>query len=260
MARKKTEVIKEIDAVIEEAEKEKKAEEEKKKKDETKYGKRVHVMQERHIIHCRGTFVTEYLGSLPGSKQIYTDYIASKAPDAMTMAQEIELYGQEDVENNKRTKIPRDADGDLCILDYQVRGFLKNAAEALKRAGILNVTAYVKNLSQLVFISGSEEFTPALKTIKLIKPEKAAISLNERPLMANTPKGQRVGIASSESLPPGTTFEFYLSLLNKKFEPAVLSWLEYSWFSGLGQWRTAGHGRFRVDIERKGKWIPVEEA
>ena len=53
-------------------------------------------MKETHM-KVRLTFTTPILGSAPGNEDIYRTYIASKAPDARKMEQDIEDYGVEGV-------------------------------------------------------------------------------------------------------------------------------------------------------------------
>lgn len=260
---------KETDAITEEMEAEKKAlkeieqaaEKAAKKaaaKETAKYGKRVHIVPEE-TIHLRGTFIEDYLGSKPGSLQIFTDYVASKAPNAKTMKEEIELYGEEDVEDIKTTKLYKDKDGSFCIINYQLRGFLKAAAKALKRSGILTVTAHEKVITDCIRVSGTPSYRPLERYIKLRPPKGTREYLNQRPLRADTPQGERVALASSEALLAGTQFEFWMHLFTKKYEGAALSWMEYGAYSGLGQWRTSGLGRFMLEVEINGQWVPLEE-
>ena len=252
--------IREIDKLIEEESKKKEgALTKEEKKDQKKYGKRVHVLSER-VIHCRGTFIEEVLGGLPGDKQVFSTYVASKAPDAKTMTEEIELYGEEDVEMQQTTVFPRDKDGDICILNYQFRGFFKSAAKALKRAGLLEVTAHEKVINDLIKVSAKPDRRRMDRWIKLIPPKGATTYLRQRPIRGNTPQGERSALASSEALPAGTTFEFYVHLLSKKIAGATLSWMEFGMLTGLLQWRNSGCGRFEVEVEEDGEWIPLEDA
>lgn len=250
----------ELDEVTEEATVDEKADKEEKeaKKNEKKFGKRVHVVPQT-VLHLRMTFIEEVLGGWPGDEQIYSKYVASKAPDAMTFKEEVEIFGQEDVEMQNTTIFPRDKNGRVCVKEYQLRGFLMSAAEALKRAGLLEITAHKKVITQLVKFSASkgDRIDP---WIPLIIPKGKAIYLNQRPIRGNTPKGEITALASSEALPAGTMFECYAFLFNPKLEGALLSYLEYGKVNGLLQNRNAGCGRFTVEVERNGKWIPVEEA
>ena len=66
-----------------------------------------------------------------------------------------------------------------------------------------------------------------------------------RPLRAQTMQGERVSLALSEQIPAGATCEFTIVLLCDDHEKAVREWLDYGRFSGIGQWRNSGKGRFR---------------
>ena len=54
----------------------------------------------------------------------------------------------------------------------------------------------------------------------------------------------RVSLAISEEIPAGATVEFSVTLLCEDHEKAVCEWLDYGRFSGIGQWRNSGKGRF----------------
>lgn len=268
MAKKMTEEEKaerkakrELDKLTEEANTDKEAEKAAKaaKKEEKKYGKRVHVVPET-VLHCRGTFLDEVLGGWPSDPQIFSTYVASQAPDAMTFKEEVEAFGEEDVEMNNTYIFPKDKTGKICVLSYQFRGFLITAAQALKRAGLMEITAHEKVITQLIKISASPKPGKIEKWIPLHPPKGTATYLRQRPIRVKTPQGENTALASSEALPADTTFEFYVHILSEKYKNAVLSWLEYGWISGLLQWRNSGCGQFRTEIEVDGKWIPVEEA
>ena len=52
-------------------------------------------------MKVRITMTEDMLGTLPGDPQIYKNYIASKAPDASTITDEIEAIGAAQVYDNK---------------------------------------------------------------------------------------------------------------------------------------------------------------
>ena len=209
-------------------------------------------------IKLKRIYIEEVLGGLPGDKQVFSTYVASKAPDAKTMQEEIEMYGEEDVEMQQTTIFPKDKDGNICILDYQFRGFFKSAAQALKRAGLLEVTAHEKVINDLIKISAKPDKRRIDRWIKLCPPKGASMYLRQRPIHVRTPQGERSALASSEALPAGTTFEFYIHLLTKKISGAALSWMEFGTLNGLLQWRNSGCGRFEVEVEDGGEWTPLE--
>ena len=73
----------------------------------------------------------------------------------------------------------------------------------------------------------------------------------ERPLRAQTPMGERVSIAKSESVPAGATAEFEIECLDPKLEDMVRECLDYGAKRGLGQWRNSGKGRFEWEEIRE---------
>lgn len=235
------------------AAKKEKAEE---KKQAGKYGKRVHLSPAS--IHLRCQFIEPVLGSNPGSNQVASDYVSKLAPDAKSRKEEVELYGEEDVEDTLTTKFYQETVNGhkkYYILTYQFEGFLKAAAEALKRAELTNVVAFKKTLNQIVFASGTNSVSPIERKIEIIRPEKTGIRTNQRSLKASTPKGDRTALASSEEIAKGATFELWIHLLDKKVADFILSLIEYGELSGIGQWRNAGYGRFRTEIEvEPGVW------
>lgn len=66
----------------------------------------------------------------------------------------------------------------------------------------------------------------------------------QRPLRANTPQGERISLACSETVPAGTTMEFTAKCLVDGQMDVVREWLDYGKLRGFSQWRNAGKGRF----------------
>lgn len=46
------------------------------------------------------------------------------------------------------------------------------------------------------------------------------------------------------TIPDGSSVEFTILLFDEKLEPAVREWLDYGKYSGFGQWRNSGKGRY----------------
>lgn len=70
----------------------------------------------------------------------------------------------------------------------------------------------------------------------------------QRSLRANTPQGERVGLANSEEIAAGAKMEFSILVMSDDLVPAVKEWLSYGKLRGLGQWRNSGKGRFLCEI------------
>ena len=192
------------------------------------------------------------LGMSPASEDIYSQYIASRAPDAMTRDEEIEAFGAADVEERGTTVFPKLADGTPYLYDYQIKGFFKDACGCLNRltkkesepgkrskkkvaaneSGKL--TAFKKVIDGLIFVSP--------RMIPLNMP--GELTICQRPLRAQTAQGERIALASSEEAPAGTSIEFEIMMLDPDHEAVVREWLDYGALRGLGQWRNSGKGRF----------------
>lgn len=81
------------------------------------------------------TFTEPVLGTCPGNPKIAEEFVASKAPDASTMEEEIAALGVEAVQNKSMTVFPRDENGNPFFYDYQIKGFFKDACGCLARVG-----------------------------------------------------------------------------------------------------------------------------
>ena len=95
------------------------------------------------------------LGSSPNTKEIYSEFIASKAPDAASVADEVEAVGADEVTEKGTTVFPRNDDGEPVIWDYQLKGFMKDACGALRRVpGTLSskCKAYKKVIDGTIFV------------------------------------------------------------------------------------------------------------
>lgn len=77
-------------------------------------------------MKVRLTFLEPVLGTWPSSENIARDYIASKAPDASTIEDEIAALGADAVAEKGKTVFPR-TNGQPILYDYQIKGFFKDA-------------------------------------------------------------------------------------------------------------------------------------
>lgn len=185
------------------------------------------------------TFQEPLLGTLPGSEDLYMDYIATKVPEdeRTKIEDEVAALGVDAVAEKKMTVFPKLPDGSPFVYDYQVRGFFKGSCGALRKvskARSAKLKAYKKEVDQLIFVY----------------PRKIPIQLSgdmdviSRPLRAATPQGDRVAIAASESAPAGSSIALQIICFDDNDMKIVREWLEYGMFNGLGQWRNSGMGRF----------------
>jgi hypothetical protein len=192
------------------------------------------------------TFTEELLGTASADPEIHAEFIASKGPNAQTLAEEVEALGEAEVIEKAMTIFPRDADGDPSLWDYQVKGFFKDACGMLARAkGTKSsaLKAYRKIIDGLIFV--------APRQIKLVMPPGGKVGSCQRPLRAQTAQGERIALAHSETVPAGTTIEIDITAMELgkadgkvTLEECVAEWLTYGALRGFGQWRNSGKGRF----------------
>lgn len=189
-------------------------------------------------LKVRLTFIEPLLGTSPANEDVYRDYIGSKAPDAASIEDEVAALGVDAVADKGMTVFPRNADGVPILYDYQLKGFFKDTCGGLRKVSgtrSSKIKAYKKEIDKLIF------------------PEPREIPINfageigecQRPLRASTAQGERVSLAISEEIPTGATIEFTVVCLCDDHEKAVREWLDYGRFSGIGQWRNSGKGRFK---------------
>lgn len=190
-------------------------------------------------MRIRVTFLENILGTNPNNKEIFSDYISSKAPDAKTRDEEVEEFGADEVRDKQTTVFNRTADGKPFFYDYHVKGFFKDTCGALRQVKgteCSGVKSYKKLIDGLIFVF------PRKVVFNDVLPEE--ITLCERPLRASTPQGERVALACSESIPAGKKIEFTIELLKPELKDWVVEMLNYGVYRGFGQWRNASHGRF----------------
>lgn len=183
-------------------------------------------------------FTDEILGTASADPELHSRYIASKAPDAPKLSEEVAAVGVDEVEGNSMTVFPRDGEGEPILWDYQVKGFFKDACSMLRRADgtkSKGIKAFKKEIDGLVFVEPRQ-----------IRLDLQGMEMHERqrPLRAATAQGERIALAHSEACPEGTTARFDVVLLKDDLEPAVREWLDYGAMRGIGQWRNSGRGRF----------------
>ena len=184
-------------------------------------------------------FTEPMLGTKPSNKEIFGDWVASKAPDGDKRKEELD--SAEHAEEGGTTVFARD-NGEPGIYDYQIKGFFKDACAALNRSDsefrdkMEKLSAYKTKIDQCIFVYP--------RFIKFTIPEGSSISMLERPLRADTPQGPRIALARSEIVPVGTTISFELQVLSKDLQRWVQLCLDYGKMRGIGQWRNASYGRF----------------
>ncbi len=215
-------------------------------------------------LKIRITTTQEMLGTTAGNSDIVRDFIASKVKDSKDPNIDKEARAAEEVEATEKTLAERTEeqlenamtifpvqDGKPFIWDYQVKGFLKAAVLALciesgaytkeqqKKLGLTKYM-YKRTVDNLWF--------PFPRRIILDMP--GPLTVIQRPLRAETMRGERICLAISEAAPIGTTFECEIKYMNPVHHDIIRECLDYGALKGLLQWRNAGFGRF--------KWAEVQ--
>ena len=75
-------------------------------------------------------------------------------------------------------------------------------------------------------------------------PEGGEIGTCQRPLRASTAQGERIALASSETVPAGSFIDVEITILKDDLEDMVKECLAYGKLHGMMQWRNSGKGRF----------------
>lgn len=191
-------------------------------------------------LKVRLTFTEDVLGTASADKNIHSEFIASKAPDAPSREEEIAALGVEEVERKEMTVFPRMKDGTPMLWDYQIKGFFKDTCSALQRC---------KGESYAKESCGLKAFKKIIDGCIHPGPREIAIHMSgpmgncQRSMRAQTPQGDRTALANSEAVPAGSYVELEI-MCPSLYEKAVREWLDYGRFRGIGQWRNSGKGRF----------------
>lgn len=192
--------------------------------------------------------ITRILGAQAANPKVHSEFISAKAAKQEKGEEQTAMLPKEELEKKGLTVFLRD-DGVLCLADYAIKGFLKEALGVIKsQVKIGSPTTKVDNLilvepEYIHFTRGG-------------KPVTDADEIFERPLRAMTMQGPRVSVSASEIIRPDWEIEFTLTLIaNEKTAKSVaLTWnvveeaLNYGAIKGLGQWRNGQNGRFSWEI------------
>jgi hypothetical protein len=188
-------------------------------------------------LKAKITFLEELLGTASADPEIHREFIASKAPNAPSLSEEVKAVGADEVIEKSMTIFPRNIDGNPILWDYQIKGFFKDACGMLRKVSgttSAGIKAFKKEIDGLVFVFPRQiqiNFTGEIGTC-------------QRPLRASTAQGERIALANSETIPAGASVEITVKCLSDTHEKAVREWLDYGVLRGLGQWRNSGKGRF----------------
>jgi hypothetical protein len=204
------------------------------------------------VVDCEIELTERLLGTVPKDASIYASYIKTKRstnPDAPEnlrpsetghleqVTDDNEEQTVEDIEEKGWTGFHKDSDGYLFVYDYFIKGFLKHAGNIMK--GAVKVRNLKSKIDEHLFV-----FPRKIRLGDKVDPDGEF----ERPLRAQTPKGQRVSLARSDYVEKGTTLKFQLTILrhHELSDRVIQEVLSYGELKGLGQFRNGSFGRFKV--------------
>ena len=210
-------------------------------------------------FRCTVEIIEPQLGTVPKDPNVYAAFIKKRAEelgiDNTHGELDEELETIETVEEKGWTGFHKDDKGPF-VLNYMVKGQIKCALETLIEVGAIpKIKAYRKWADRMIHVYPRRIYFHR-NGVNLAGTGKVL----ERPLRVMTPKGERVTVARSDTVEPGSRLTYEICILrNGKHLTvnAVREALDYGWFLGLGQWRSAGWGNFRV-VEWKEVQIPKD--
>lgn len=200
------------------------------------------------------TGTSPLLGSISLDKEVATNFIANKTKTDEEKARALEDMKdlpEDEVLEKETTGFYRDANMCPILKDYQIKGFFKGAAKALKDQ--LKIAAYASKIDNFVFIKGDKG-----RNITLTRDGDQITGVDdilERPLRCETMQGPRVALARSEMISEGWEAEFSITVVENAGTAkssaitldTIRELLSYGELKGLLQWRNAGYGSFTYE-------------
>ena len=184
----------------------------------------------------------DMLGTACQNKEVHEEFIASKSKDADKMREELESLPADELMEKAVTVFHRDADGMPILFDYQFKGFIKEAVGILLEIGDKENKVGKTKLSKWTYKRIVDNFVFVTPRIIRLAPVSGICT---RPLRADTMKGERVSLASSEFISAGVKFGVEIKTLTPALDDLMMKCLDYGALKGLGQWRNSGKGRFK---------------
>jgi hypothetical protein len=189
-------------------------------------------------LKIRITFKEELLGTASANPKLHREHVASRSKDADKIKEEMAALSAEALAEKGMTVFSKEK-GKPFLWDYQVKGFLKGACGYLRRvkkSRSNKVQAYKKVIDGLIF--------PEPRKIMIQLPKSGKPGRCSRPLRGQTAQGERIALATSETVPAGSYIELTIVLLEPSYEKFLRELLDYGKRIGLGQWRNSGKGKF----------------
>ncbi|OGC94143.1 MAG: hypothetical protein A2W25_12225 [candidate division Zixibacteria bacterium RBG_16_53_22] len=221
--------------------------------------------------HLKITLLEPMLGTAPANKDIYTSYFKQKSLDAAAKAgvelapETIDKQAEDmpDEGESKTTGFHRLPDGRPYIMSYMIGGFMKEAASTLRKVDDSLIASNSVLRAFRKFVDSQVFFRPHRVPLEVAGQIEWAyvdemsfsgggVSDFQRSLRASTPMGERVALAKSEVVPPGTSLECTMEVLGDDVDEETLrEWFDYGRRKGLGQFRSSKiYGTFEYELRR----------
>jgi hypothetical protein len=193
----------------------------------------------------RITLTEDLLASSPANKDVYKQFIESKAREQKP--DELETLPADSREEIGWSVFHSDQEG-ILLFEYHLKGFIKEAAQAV--VGKSGLTAFKSKIDRWMFVRP--------RTLHLMNPDGTPVmerhGVVERPIRAMTMQGPRVSLKRSDMVKSGVYFDAIIEVLElgekELNEGLIRKCLDYGKYCGLGEWRGGGYGRFRYELER----------
>lgn len=195
------------------------------------------------------TFLEGTLGTASANPDVHSEFIASKSADAAKAKQEVAALPADELVEKSVTVFSRGENGEPILWDYQIKGFLKETLGILMEYVESACSLGNAKLSKWTYkkvVDNAVNVTP--RRIPLVMPKGGNITHCVRPLRADTMRGARIALATSEEVPAGTTIEVEITTLHKKLDELIVKCLDNGAQKGIGQWRNSGKGRFEWEL------------
>jgi len=189
----------------------------------------------------RARFNEPLLGSIAKNPEVYKAWIESKKK-----AVGDELPPEEE-EQKSWTGFYTDDKG-LHLMDYQIKGFLKEAAVARPKVlGLRN--SKTGDLLAAATIRGRLERWVFVRPRRIYLGKTEPDGFIERPIRCKTARGDRIALARSDMV-ENAEIEFSILIVDDTpiTQEMVGELLRYGELMGLGQWRGGGYGSFTYEV------------
>lgn len=210
----------------------------------------------KEILSVVCTFTEPALGTANANPELHKEHIASRSPDAEKIQEEIEALPAEDQLDKATTVFPAE-EGNPFAYDYQIRGFFKGQISTLVEidepcAKSLSKWTFKRAVDTMLFVTPRRNFFTDPSGARI---QAADIKTNTRPMRVSTMRGDRVCLATSQELPPGTQLAFNVEWIVNGSAPTakgrlrinrdlIVASLDLGQLYGFSQWRGGGFGRF----------------